>query len=508
MASGAWFRPPRPLLVAFLAFALAPVAALGWLGWRLLEQERALERQRAHERLQNAADRVAATLARQLTQIEGRLGSLLVTPDHQIGSAASEFTGHFEDALIVVLSSRGIDGYPPRRLREQLALAGGGESLWEAWQGLERGEGTPAGRQVLRVDDRFVLLLWQSVPERLVALVAGPRFLETEWLPSVVPAVESQPLSLSLTDAEGGLVTGRPPAGPRDQVVRTPADTGLPWTVQVAARSPGPTRGELLARWRFLLLGFAVMGAGVLAEGYFTLRAMSRELAVARLKSDFVGAVSHEFRTPLTALCQLAETFAQGRVADEAQRRQYYDLLLRETRRLRRLVEDLPDFGRMEGGVREYRSEPLDAAELARSTVADFQEEVARQGYRVELSGEAAGVRLRGDEEALRRALWNLLDNAVKYSPGSSTVWVDLSRQGRELHLRVWDQGLGIAEEEQAQVFRKFVRGASSRVAGVKGTGIGLSMVDHIVRGHRGRVTVESGTGLGSTFTVVLQLEE
>jgi len=287
-----------------------------------------------------------------------------------------------------------------------------------------------------------------------------------------------------------------------------PADTGLPWTLQVADRSPAPTRGELLGRWRLLLLGFAVMGSAVLAGGYFTLRAMSRELAAARLKSDFVGAVSHEFRTPLTALCQLAETFAQDRVADEAQRRQYYGLLLRETRRLRRLVEGLLDFGRMEGGVREYRFEPLDAAQLVRDTVADFQEEVARQGCQIELTADEVDLRLRGDEEALRRALWNLLDNAVKYSPGCFTVWVDLSRQGSDLLLRVRDHGLGIADDERTHVFQKFVRGASSRAAGVKGTGIGLSMVDHIVRGHRGKVTVESGPGPGSTFTVVLPLEE
>jgi signal transduction histidine kinase len=651
--------------VAFLAFALVPVAALVWLGWRLLEQERALERQRAHESLQSAADRIGANLARQLTETEGRLGSLVATPDHQIGSAASELGSRLDDALIVVARPEGIEGFPPGRLlyypflpngpeppaetfaqaaalefrsrdpagaaaayrklagspepavraaallgvarslrkarrieealaaysdlarlgatpvsglpadllarqercallaelnrlpdsrreaeslyldlqggrwrlrraayrfyaqetrlrlasngnanpldaraHERLALAGGVESLWEAWQALGRGEGTPAGRQVLRVDDRSILLLWRSAPERQVALVAGPRFLESEWLSSVAPAVRQQPVSLSLTDAEGRLVAGRPPAGSRDQAVRTPADTGLPWTLQVADRSPSPSRAEILARWRLLLLGFAVMGSVVLAGGYFTLRAMSRELAAARLKSDFVGAVSHEFRTPLTALCQLAETFAQGRVADETQRRQYYDLLLRETRRLRRLVESLLDFGRMEGGVREYRSEPLDAAQLVRDIVADFQEEAARQGYRIELSGDEAGLRLRGDEEALRRAVWNLLDNAVKYSPGSFIVWVDLSHQGRELHLRVRDQGLGITDEERAQVFRKFVRGASSREAGVKGTGIGLSMVDHIVRGHRGRVTVESGPGVGSTFTVVLPLEE
>jgi signal transduction histidine kinase len=651
--------------VSFLAFTLAPVAALGWLGWRLLEQERALERQRGHESLQSVADRVGATLARQLTRAEERLSSLVVTPDEQIGRAASALGSPLDDALVVVLKPRGIDGYPPGRLlyypfvasppeppaeafaqaasfefrrrdplgaaaifrklagsaepavraaallglgrnlrkarrfpealaaygdlvrlgpvavgglpadllarqercgllaevnrrpdshreaeslyldvqggrwrlrraayrfyaqearqrlapdrdiraldaraREQLALAGSVEHLWDAWQAPGGGEGAPAGRRVLRIDGRAVLLLWRSAPERRVALVAGPRFLENAWLSSIAPVAEKPRLTFSLSDVEGRLVAGRPPAGARDQAVRMPAETGLPWTLHVADRSPSPTRGELLDRWRLLLLGFAVMGAVVLAGGYFTLRAMSRELATARLKSDFVGAVSHEFRTPLTALCQLAETFAQGRVADEAQRRQYYDLLLRETRRLRRLVEGLLDFGRMEGGVREYRSEPLDAAQLVRDTVADFQEEVARQGYRVELVCDEADLRVRGDEEALRRALWNLLDNAVKYSPGRSSVWVDVSRNGSELYVRVRDRGLGIPDDERAHVFHKFVRGASAREAEVKGTGIGLSMVDHIVRGHRGRVTVESRPGEGSTFTFVLPLEE
>ncbi len=116
MPPGAWFQPPRHLLVSFLVFALVPVAALGWLGWRLLEQERALERQRAHESLQNVADRIGATLARQLTEVEGRLSSLAVAPERPIESAATELGSHSDDALVVVMSPGGIDGYPAGRL--------------------------------------------------------------------------------------------------------------------------------------------------------------------------------------------------------------------------------------------------------------------------------------------------------------------------------------------------------------------------------------------------------
>jgi len=133
MPSGAWFRPPRALLVSFLMFTLAPVAALGWLGFRLLEQERALERQRTHEGLQNAADRIGATLVRQLAQLEEQLGSLVVAPDRQVEATASELGRRLDDALIVVSSPRGIDGYPPGRLLYYPFLASAPEPPAEAF---------------------------------------------------------------------------------------------------------------------------------------------------------------------------------------------------------------------------------------------------------------------------------------------------------------------------------------------------------------------------------------
>jgi signal transduction histidine kinase len=205
-------------------------------------------------------------------------------------------------------------------------------------------------------------------------------------------------------------------------------------------------------------------------------------------------------------MCQIAELFADGRVPEEEQRRQYYALLVRESRRLKRLVENLLDFARMEGGAKEYRFETLNAATLVKEIVSEFQEEVEPRGYRVELSIEDPGVIVQADGEALHRALWNLLDNAVKYSPDSQTVWVELAREENQCRVLVRDRGLGISPTDQEHIFEKFARSGTSRTAGVKGTGIGLSLVDHIVRAHRGRIRVESEPGRGSTFAILLPL--
>jgi signal transduction histidine kinase len=203
-------------------------------------------------------------------------------------------------------------------------------------------------------------------------------------------------------------------------------------------------------------------------------------------------------------MCQIAELFADERVPEAEQRRQYYGLLVRETRRLRRLVENLLDFARMEGGAKEYRLEALDAAALVQDVVSEFQEEAAARGYGIELSIADAGMIVQADGEALRRALWNLLDNAVKYSPDCRTVWVEVARENNQCRILVRDRGLGVSAEEQKRIFEKFARGAGSKTAAVKGTGIGLSMVDHIVRAHRGKVRVQSELGRGSAFVILL----
>jgi signal transduction histidine kinase len=246
------------------------------------------------------------------------------------------------------------------------------------------------------------------------------------------------------------------------------------------------------------------MSLVVLAGSYFIARAVSRELEVARLQSDFVAAVSHEFRTPLASLLQRSELLADGRVSGEQQRREYYYALLRASQRLHRLVEGLLDFGRMESGKREYRFELIETAELVQPVAEEFSREAAATGYTIETTIEQRIPALRGDREALGRALWNLLDNAVKYSPNCKTVWMEACSENGDVAIRIRDRGLGIAPAEQVQIFKKFVRAASARQAGVRGTGLGLAMVDRIAQAHGGHVAVESEPGGGSAFTLVL----
>jgi two-component system, OmpR family, phosphate regulon sensor histidine kinase PhoR len=229
-----------------------------------------------------------------------------------------------------------------------------------------------------------------------------------------------------------------------------------------------------------------------------------REFAVARLQSDFVAAVSHEFRTPLTTLRQFTDMLRHGAAMGDERRALCYEAQSRATDRLTRLVESVLDFGRMEAGSRPYRFEPCDCAELTRRAVEEFRVEPQAAGYDIELRDDLPDAAIQADPEALSRALGNLLENAVKYSPDSRTIRVAVARRNGAVPISVRDHGIGIPAGEQRVIFRQFQRGEQARKLGIKGTGIGLAMVDHIVRAHRGRVEVESQPGEGSTFTLVL----
>jgi len=178
----------------------------------------------------------------------------------------------------------------------------------------------------------------------------------------------------------------------------------------------------------------------------------------------------------------------------------------RDSARLQRLVESLLDFGRMESGAREYRMERVDLTGLLRALAGEFSAEAAAAGYDVETSLKSEGAEVSADREALARAAWNLLDNAVKYSPSHKTVWLSSAIVDGRVEISVRDRGVGVSPEDRRRIFDKFARGANAMATGAKGTGLGLAMVQHIVTAHGGDVRVDSAPGAGSTFTIALPL--
>ena len=181
----------------------------------------------------------------------------------------------------------------------------------------------------------------------------------------------------------------------------------------------------------------------------------------------------------------------------------FYEALGRNTERLHRLVESLLDFARMENGRKPYDPQPLDAGALASEVVADFRRQNAPRDVAIDLALETQGARIRADRASLTSALWNLLDNAIKYSPEGGPVRVTVHPHPAGIAIAVRDAGLGVPAGERAEIFQRFVRGEQARRLGIKGTGLGLAMASHIVEAHGGRIELDSQEGAGSTFRLV-----
>ncbi len=372
-----------------------------------------------------------------------------------------------------------------------LVMARAAADMWDAWKdGLP-----PSGHRSVRAGGVPLLTAWRGSEDRVVIWIVRP-----EELLHGFPA--DADIALALSDGDGATVAGVL-EGPGRQAVRTPTDTRLPWTVHARATLED-TRRSGLTRGRLIALGLGTMVTFLVAGLYFIGRAVTQEMDLAQLQSDFVSAVSHEFRTPLAAMRQLSELLAAGRVAHQERRQQYYESLAGESRRLQRLVENLLNFGRLQAGARPYHLEPLDPRALVEQVVAGFRAELANPGCEIEVSGDTAPVRLLADADAVGLALHNLLDNAVKYGGAGRPVSVSWARQGDRVALRVRDQGPGIPADERSRIFERFVRGTAATAANVRGTGIGLAMVQQVVTSHGGEVTVESAPGAGSVFTMWL----
>jgi signal transduction histidine kinase len=390
------------------------------------------------------------------------------------------------------------------REAEKRALTMVAESL------VSEASGTPTrGAVQVRAADQtqFVVMSAALSAERRAVVLPVQSFSEVV-LPAVFKAVQDE-AAVSVTAADGTRLfpTGpHRPTGPADAAsvtaARLLATSGAGWRIDVTLKNADAIlAGYRLRQWLYVAM-LAVMIAALVVGSVLTVRTVSRELAVARLKSQFVSAVSHEFRTPLTGIRHYGEMLLHDRVTTEERKHHYYAQVVSAAERLSRLVEDVLDFARMEEGRQEYKTEPIDTASWLRATVAEFQATLAAD-RRVECAIPDVLPPLRGDAAALTRAIQNLLDNAVKYSPASPTVWLSARAEEGEVFVGVRDEGVGIPRDEQARVFDRFFRGRET-ASTTRGAGLGLSLVQHIVAAHGGRVSLSSEPGRGTTMTVAL----
>jgi signal transduction histidine kinase len=260
--------------------------------------------------------------------------------------------------------------------------------------------------------------------------------------------------------------------------------------------------GQHFIRMEFLILGGLSL---LLACGIFiTYRNVMREMALARLKSDFVSNVSHELRTPLSLIRLYAETLELGRLNNPEKREEYYRIIRKESERLTSLINNILDFSRIEAGRKEYEFRETDIAELVRNTLESYRYQIEQHGFTFEERISEDLPPMRVDREAIARSLLNLVNNALKYSQRDKYLGVNLYRENGSVKLEVVDHGIGISRPEQHKIFEKFYRVGDPLVHNTKGSGLGLSLVRHIVEAHGGEVSVESAPGQGSKFVIAL----
>jgi signal transduction histidine kinase len=620
-------RSRNPVLAALLTTSTVVTLALVWFGLRSLEQESAMERQRARERLENGADAIAAGIRGRLAEAGDRLSGWISSPGSPVSahdgsvvvaasggriqvvpSGAIPFIpeevpvqppdGVFAEAEAIELGGNelaraaemyrkvsrrsdpriraeallrlgrvlrkarnleaamaayralaqlgdvtagglpadlvGLDGQRltraaagdqtgEQRIAAQIArfiddgrwlLPRGpaefyremstrkpkpeswllAEAVARLWETEVKGRSSASGLRVVEVEGRPVLAIWRSNALRSAVLAS---FAEGFMSRNIAAGFAFQ-----LTDAAGQRVAGAASA-PSQTVARVIGDPRNPWMMRIWPDGAA-TGGASRLGPRLLLAMLAIVILFLWGTVYFMARAIRREAGVGRLQSDFVAAVSHEFRSPLTTVRQLSEMLEMDQVPSEDRRRKYYRVLAGEARRLQRLVETLLNFGKMEAGALQYHFEKLDVRELVDRAVREASGEEIEISGRVRITGPEPRVQLLGDADALTLALRNLVDNGLKYSPASEKVEVRWSNEDGRVSISVVDHGSGIPKDEHEAVFQKFVRGRSAIEASVKGTGVGLAMVRHILSAHGGEIKLESDPGRGSTFTLVL----
>jgi len=290
------------------------------------------------------------------------------------------------------------------------------------------------------------------------------------------------------------------------------ADSRSVWQITAKHKSGSVEAAVSGLRRRNLMASFGVLGVLAVTMGLI-LMASQRARRLARVQMDFVAGISHELRTPLAVISSAAENIAHGVVEDKQQLVRYGNTIVKQTRQLTQLVEQVLLFASTQQSQRLYEQGPVNIAEVVDAALEGTSATVAAAGFTVERQVETGLPLVNADFTALVRSLQNLITNAVKY--GGESRWLRVTATAiwdkghtEEIELVVEDRGLGISKEEIKHVFEPFYRSPAVNESGIHGTGLGLPLARTIVEAMGGRLTARSEIGKGSAFTIHLPVAE
>jgi signal transduction histidine kinase len=247
-----------------------------------------------------------------------------------------------------------------------------------------------------------------------------------------------------------------------------------------------------------LLLGGMILGVLLI------LRDISREEHLARLRSDFISNVTHELKTPLTSIQLFTESILLKRVKSAVQKKEYLQIILKETESLKRMINNILDFSRREKGKPDYNFEEVNVTLLLQAALTDLDYWLEEKNFTL-LKEMEDPVMAMADPAALKQAIINLLNNAIKFSVKRKEIAVRLKKEEEMVLLQVEDKGIGIPENQKDLIFQPFYRVGQKNSEDISGTGLGLAVVKEIVEAHHGTIKVESRLNQGSTFTILFK---
>ncbi|HTY79824.1 MAG TPA: HAMP domain-containing sensor histidine kinase [Candidatus Bathyarchaeia archaeon] len=487
----------RARLLIFGA-VLAATAVLAVLGWVSLRQWQAsaelLFREQSRDMATMAAEKVEMAVLKAEEECLSSLQMILVDPVLR-PEALDEWRRRnpiFDRLTVVDRQDRVLypAGEAPPGLVREIP-----ESLWD------RG-----GRRHLLVGDHVVLAAVIPGASGPVLAVLGRNVeaVKRDVLAKTLGGLEG-PSVLAVLDARGDLLYVSRPIDQADRVLTVAFGEALPtWRVALYQPPGISSRGDVRRQAMLFMAAFALLLLVITLGLVATYRLLRRETEMARLKSDFVANVSHDLKTPLSLIRMFGETLELGRVPDEATRLQYYAVITRESERLTRLIDNVLDFSRIEGGRQRYDIGAHPVEPLIHEVLDAFRYPLAQRDFKLDVTVAPDLPDVLVDPEAIKQALANLVDNALKYSTDRRRLALEARGEGRWVVIEVADEGIGIPTAELERIFEKFYRIGRSETQGTRGSGVGLALVKHIAEAHGGRVTAESRPGQGSRFSLWL----